>query len=111
VEAIVDQLMDDPVAVVRRGYDELSLSYRADDAEAGRYESFDAVVAFYALIHVPLEAQPALLTWLGGEAGPCGGARGRGDVRPLAVRGRLHRPPQGVRAGEDGGHSLFWARR
>jgi hypothetical protein len=37
VEAIVDQLMDDPVAVVRRGYDELSSSYRADDTEAGRY--------------------------------------------------------------------------
>lgn len=27
----------DPVGVVRRGYDELSLRYRADDAEAGEY--------------------------------------------------------------------------
>ena len=125
---------DDPVEVVRRGYDELSCRYRADDAEPGRYapwiaellsllddhsrvldvgcgagvpvardltaaghqvtgvdlsdvqverarrlvpaarfvraditelhwpaNSFDAVIALYSVIHVPLVAQPVLL--------------------------------------------------
>jgi SAM-dependent methyltransferase len=212
VEAVVgQQLMDDPVEVVRRGYDELSLRYRADDAEAGRYApwiaellgvleprsrvldvgsgngvpvardlcaaghrvtgvdlsnvqierarrlvpaatfvradvtglsfpaaSFDAVVAFYSLIHLPLDAQPAVLrsfatwlvpngwlvaiagwtAWTGSEQHWLGGDTtmwwSHADVetydRWLADAGLSVERREYVPEG-GGGHSLFWARR
>jgi SAM-dependent methyltransferase len=202
--------MDDPIETVRRGYDELSLRYRTDDAEAGRYApwiaellrvlepgshvldigcgngvpvardlaaaghhvtgvdlsdvqiarsrrlvpaatfvrgditqlsfataSFDAVVAFYSLIHVPLDAQPAVLrsfaewlvpggwlvliagwtAWTGAEDGWLGG-----DTTMWWSYADVETYDRWLReAGfavlwreylpeDGGGHSLFWAR-
>jgi ubiquinone/menaquinone biosynthesis C-methylase UbiE len=101
-------------------------------------ESFDAVVAFYSLIHVPLAAQPALLTsfaewlvpgghlalitgwtaWTGSEDGWLGGEAtmwwSHADVetydRWLSEAGFAVLRWEYVPE-EDGGHSLFWVRR
>ena len=201
----------DPVEVVRRGYDALSLRYRADDASPGKYGewiaellaalksesrildlgcgcgvpvardlvaaghrvtgvdisdvqiqrarhlvpgarfiradattlrlppgSFEAVVALYSVIHMPLTAQPALLRsvaswlvedgllllsagwneWTGSDDGWLGGETtmwwSHADVatyrRWLRQAGFVVLREEYVPEG-DGGHSLFWARR
>jgi SAM-dependent methyltransferase len=201
----------DPVDVVRRGYDALSLRYRADDASLGRYgpwiaelvaalgnasrvldlgcgcgvpvardlvaaghrvtgvdishvqiqrarhlvpgakfccvdattlrmppRSFEAVVALYSLIHMPLTTQPALLgsvaswlvqdgvlllsagwsEWTGTDDGWLGSETtmwwSHADVATyrkwLAQAGFVVLREEFVPEG-DGGHSLFWARR
>lgn len=201
----------DPGEVVRRGYDALSLRYRADDADAGRYapwiaelvaalrsrsrvldlgcgcgvpvardlaaaghevvgvdvsdvqvrrarqlvpdasfvcadattlrfpsRSYDAVIALYSLIHMPLSAQPALLrsiadwlvidgllllsagwgAWTGSETGWLGGDAAmwwsQADVDTyrqwLDQAGFQVIREEFVPEGTSG-HSLFWARR
>ncbi len=201
----------DPVDVVRRGYDALSLRYRADDANPGRYGpwiaellavlkvasrvldlgcgcgvpvardlvaaghrvtgvdisdvqiqrarrlvpgatfrradassrrlppgSFEAVVALYSMIHMPLAAQPALLRavaswlvedgllllsagwseWTGSDDGWLGSETpmwwSHADVATyrqwLTQAGFTVLRQEFVPEG-DGGHSLFWARR
>jgi SAM-dependent methyltransferase len=203
--------MDDPVETVRRGYDALSLRYRADDDTRGPYApwidellrvlepgsrvldigcgngvpvardlataghrvtgvnlsdvqierarrlvpdaafvraditelsfspaSFDAVAAFYSLIHLPLETQPQLLrsvadwlapggllvliagwtAWTGSEDEWLGGDTTRwwshADVetydRWLTEAGFAVDRREYVPEGSSG-HSLFWARR
>jgi SAM-dependent methyltransferase len=100
--------------------------------------SYDAVVALYSLIHVPLAAQQALLTsvsdwlvddglllltagwqaWTGSAAGWLGGEAemwwSHADVATrrewLAQRGFRVVREEFVAEG-DSGHSLFWARR
>ena len=99
---------------------------------------FDAVVAFYSLIHVPVRRQPALLTslarwlapggwfvatlgwsawtgiepdWLGGAAPMWWSHADVGTYREwLAAAGLVIESESFVPEG-DGGHSLFWARR
>ncbi len=200
-----------PVEVVRRGYDALSLRYRADDAPAGQYGpwiaelirrtpadgrvldvgcgcgvpvardlaaaglqvtgvdlsdvqinrartlvptahfeqgdvttmswptgSFDTVVALYSLIHVPLHAQPWLLTsladslvddgtlllvagaraWTGSEQGWLGGTSemwwSQADTstyRAWLTDAGFSITQEGFVPEGDSGHSLFWARR
>ena len=68
------------VDIVRRGYDALSVrSLRLAP------QSYDAVVALYSIIHMPLTAQPLLLRaiagWLGGFPRAPGGVRPRGRQR------------------------------
>jgi Methyltransferase domain len=67
--------------LVRRGYDTISVSYRSDDGAAARSSredvslrpsSLDAVVSFYALIHVPLADQRALFPRIRGWLRPGG---------------------------------------
>jgi len=202
---------NDPVDVVRRGYDALSLRYRADDASPGTYGpwitellavlksgsrvldlgcgcgvpvardlvaaghrvtgvdlsdvqiqrarrlvpgarfrradattlrlppgSFEAVVALYSMIHMPLTAQPALLRsvaswlvedgmlllsagwneWTGSDDGWLGSETpmwwSHADVATyrqwLTQAGFVVLREEFVPEG-DGGHSLFWARR
>jgi hypothetical protein len=59
--------------LVRRGHDALSYHYRSDDA----------VVCLYALIHMPLDAQPGLLRRAADWLRPAGWPRrGDGDGGP-----------------------------
>jgi len=202
---------DDETDLVRRGYDELSCLYRADDASAGRYapwiaglrsrlppggsvldlgcgcgvpvardlaagglavtgvdisevqirrarelapgaefvrgdvtsvefglDSFDAVVSFFALIHLPLEDQPSLLkriatwlrpgglflattgywAWTGAEENWLGGGVpmwwSHADVATyrawITQAGLAIEREEFVPEG-DGGHAFFWAQR
>ena len=100
--------------------------------------SFDAVVALYSIIHVPLEAQPALLAsfarwlvpggvllmtagsreWTGTEAGWLGGSATMWWSHADAATYREWLGSTGLRVEDesfvaegDGGHSLFWALR
>ncbi|HEY1644522.1 MAG TPA: methyltransferase domain-containing protein [Streptosporangiaceae bacterium] len=197
--------------LVRRGYDELSYRYRADDAEAGSYgpwlerlqslippaarvldlgcgcgipvardlaaaghqvtgvdisavqvgrarelvpaasfrqadatqlefeaESLDAIVCLYALIHMPLAAQPGMLSraagwlrpggwllavagqaawtgtedhWLGGQAPMWWSQAGAATYRGWLEDAGLQVTEQGFVPEGDGGHALFWARK
>jgi SAM-dependent methyltransferase len=208
---VTNEKVDDMSEVVRRGYDALSVRYRADDAAAGDYapwiaellatlepssrvldlgcgcgvpvardlaaaghrvtgvdvsdvqvqrarqlvpdatfiradattmqlppESFEAAVALYSVIHMPLTAQPAFLravagwlvvdglflltagwnAWTGSEAGWLGGdatmSWSQADVatyrRWLGEAGFEVVREEFVLEGTSG-HSLFWARR
>lgn len=204
-------LSDDETDLVRRGYDELSYLYRADDAPAGRYapwiaglrsrlppggsvldlgcgcgvpvardlaasgfavtgvdisevqirravrlvpaavfmvadaarlafadSSFDAVVCLYALIHMPVDLQPELLSrlgrwlrpggwlltvtgqeawtgtetgWLGGQAPMWWSNADAPTYRDWIERAGLAVIEQSFVPEDDGGHALFWARR
>ena len=57
--------------------------------------SFDAVVCLYAMIHMPLAAQPALI----------------GRIARWLGRAGLEIVEQSFVPEDDGGHALFWARR
>ncbi|HEY8302201.1 MAG TPA: class I SAM-dependent methyltransferase [Jatrophihabitans sp.] len=100
--------------------------------------SFDAVVALYSVIHVPLDAQPALLAafarwlspggvllmtagsraWTGTETGWLGGTATMWWSHADAATYRGWLGDAGLRVEDeafvpegDGGHSLFWAVR
>lgn len=205
------QAVDDPVEVVRRGYNELSGRYRADDAGAGQYgpwlaallvtlsggsrvldlgsgcgvpvarnlsaaghfvtgvdvsdvqvqrarrlvpgatfiradatrlrlqpESYDAVVALYSIIHMPLAAQLPLLRaiagwlvsdgqlllsagwrawtgsqtdWLGGDALMWWSYADAVTYRGWLAQAGFHVIREEFVPEDGGGHSLFWARR
>ena len=200
----------DPKEVVRRGYDELSVLYRADDAEPAEYqqwidqliskippggrvldlgcgcgvpvsrslaiagfevvgvdfsevqlaragtlvpkaefvlgditaidfeaESFDAIVCLFAIIHVPLDEQPALVrnmarwlrpggllllstgnwAWTGSSSDWLGGVElwwshaDRDTYGRWLFQARLHVEKEHFVPEGDSGHALFWARR
>jgi 2-polyprenyl-3-methyl-5-hydroxy-6-metoxy-1,4-benzoquinol methylase len=100
--------------------------------------SFDAVVCLYAMIHMPLAAQPALIgriarwlrpaswllmtvgqnAWTGSEQGWLGGNAvmwwSQSDAASYARwldQAGLEIVEQSFVAEDDGGHALFWARR
>ncbi|WP_327065064.1 class I SAM-dependent methyltransferase [Kitasatospora sp. NBC_01302] len=101
-------------------------------------ESFDAVVALYSLIHIPLAEQPGLLgriaawlrpgglllcttghrAWTGTDENWLGGGAAMWWSHPDATTSRGWLVDAGLElVGEeyvpegDGGHALFWARR
>jgi SAM-dependent methyltransferase len=100
--------------------------------------SFAAVISLYALIHMPLEEQPALLgrigrwlrpggwllattgqhawtgteeRWLGGEAPMWWSHADAATYRTWIGRAGLRVVSQELIPEGDGGHALFWARR
>jgi len=100
--------------------------------------SFDAVVCLYALVHMPLAAQPGLLqraagwlrpggwlltvtglrawtgtedNWLGGPATMWWSHAGADSYRAWLEQAGLRVTAQELVPGGDGGHALFWARR
>jgi len=100
--------------------------------------SFDAVVCLYALIHMPLEAQPGLLrgaagwlrpggwllavtgqgawtgtedNWLGGPAAMWWSHADAATYRAWLEQAGLQVTAQEFVPEGDGGHALFWARR
>jgi len=100
--------------------------------------SFDAVVCLYSLIHLPLEAQPALLSriggwlrpsgwllatvgqeawtgtehnWLGGPASMWWSQADAGTYAGWIEQAGLSICEQAFVPEGDGGHALFWARR
>jgi ubiquinone/menaquinone biosynthesis C-methylase UbiE len=201
----------DPVEVVRRGYDAVSLCYRTDDADTGQYapwiaellaslgshsrvldlgcgcgipvardlaaaehhvtgvdvsdvqisrarrlvptarflradattlqlpsQSYDAVVALYSIIHLPLPAQPTVLAaiadwlvdgglllitagfqawtgtesdWLGGRADMWWSHADAATYRSWLDHSGFHIAREEFVPEGDTGHSLFWARR
>lgn len=203
--------LDDQTELVRRGYDELSYRYRADDQDPPGYrpwlerlqrlvppagqvldlgcgcgvpvartlaaagyrvtgvdisavqvsraarlvpaasfvqadatqvefaaESLDAIVCLYALIHMPLAAQPGLLAraagwlrpggwllavagqaawtgteddWLGGQAPMWWSQADAATYRAWLEDAGLQVTEQGFVPEDDGGHALFWARK
>jgi 2-polyprenyl-3-methyl-5-hydroxy-6-metoxy-1,4-benzoquinol methylase len=103
-----------------------------------RPRSFDAVVCLYALIHMPLAAQPGLLqraagwlrpagwllavtghdawtgiddNWLGGGAPMWFSQANVGTYRSWLKQAGLEVTAQEFVPEGDGGHALFWARR
>lgn len=100
--------------------------------------SFDAVVCLYALIHLPLDAQPVLLRriarwlrpsgwllatagqeawtgteddWLGGTAPMWWSQADADSYAGWLEQAGLEIIEQGFVPEDDGGHALFWARR
>jgi 2-polyprenyl-3-methyl-5-hydroxy-6-metoxy-1,4-benzoquinol methylase len=100
--------------------------------------SFDAVVCLYALIHLPLSAQPVLIRriagwlrpsgwllatagqeawtgtedgWLGGQAAMWWSQTDATTYASWLEQAGLEVIEQGFVAEDDGGHALFWARR
>jgi SAM-dependent methyltransferase len=100
--------------------------------------SFDAVVCLYALIHLPLAAQPGLIrrvaswlspagwllaiagadawtgrdeTWLGGQAPMWWSHPDAATYRTWIEAAGLEIVEQAFVAEGDGGHALFWARK
>jgi SAM-dependent methyltransferase len=100
--------------------------------------SFDAIVCLYTLIHMPLAAQPPLLrraaswlrpagwllavaghsawtgtedNWLDGHTRMCWSQADAGTYRSWLERSGLEITAEAFVPEEDGGHSLFWARR
>jgi len=100
--------------------------------------SFDAVVCLYALIHMPLDAQPRLLRriaawlrpgglllattgaeawtgtedhWLGGAAGMWWSHADAATYRDWITRAGLHIDAEQFVPEADSGHQLFWSRR
>ena len=99
--------------------------------------SFDAVVCLYAIIHMPLEAQPGLLrqaatwlrpggwllavtghgaltgvdeSWLGGSASMAWSQADAATYRSWIEQAGLQVTAQEFVPEGDGGHALFWAR-
>ena len=111
---------------------------RADACEVGfPAASFDAVVSLYALIHMPLDAQPGLLrraagwlrpggwlltvtgqrawtgtedNWLGGPATMWWSHADAATYRAWLAGAGLEVTEQDFIPEGDGGHALFWAR-
>jgi 2-polyprenyl-3-methyl-5-hydroxy-6-metoxy-1,4-benzoquinol methylase len=115
-------------------------SFFRADATAIRFEpgSFDAVVCLYALIHMPFDAQPGLITrcanwlrpggwllattgqrawtgsqtnWLGGTATMFWSHADAATYREWLINAGLEIIEQQFVPEGDGGHALFWARR
>jgi 2-polyprenyl-3-methyl-5-hydroxy-6-metoxy-1,4-benzoquinol methylase len=112
---------------------------RADATQVGfPAESFDAIVCLYALIHMPLAAQPRLLrraaswlrpsgwllavaghsawtgtedNWLGGHALMWWSHADAGTYRRWLEQAGLEITAEAFVPEGDGGHALFWARR
>jgi SAM-dependent methyltransferase len=101
-------------------------------------DSFDAIVSFYALIHIPLEEQPSLLervatwlrpggwflgttgqgAWTGLDDNWLGGGAAMWWSHPDAATSRAWLSEAGLTVEQEefvpegeGGHALFWARR
>ncbi|MEY9967064.1 ubiquinone/menaquinone biosynthesis C-methylase UbiE [Streptacidiphilus sp. MAP12-16] len=101
-------------------------------------DSFDAIVSFYALIHIPLEEQPSLLervatwlrpggwflgttgqgAWTGLDDNWLGGGVAMWWSHPDATTSRAWLSQAGLTVEQEefvpegeGGHALFWARR
>lgn len=112
---------------------------RADATQVGfAAESFDAIVCLYALIHMPLSAQPRLLqraaswlrpagwllavaghsawtgtedNWLDGRTPMWWSHADAGTYRRWLEQAGLAITAEAFVPEEDGGHALFWARR